>query len=103
MSWVTVKAPNAPDPLACIRLSGITSRWKLASFSRSHTSCKSAGPRGPAVSMLTLSLTGAPVAWVKWGRVGLSIIVGSIRLVSTRRGGAAFFGEDGGQLGQRDS
>ena len=29
MSWVTVKAPNAPAPLACMRRSGITSRSKL--------------------------------------------------------------------------
>jgi hypothetical protein len=28
MSWVTVKVPYAPDPLACMRRSGITSRSK---------------------------------------------------------------------------
>src|SRR4030081_1550634 len=80
MSWVTVKAPWAPEPLACIRRSGITSRSKCASFSISQMSCSSVGPRGPAVMMLVLSATGAPVAlgkrfdvdmtsspWVGWG------------------------------------
>ena len=60
MSWVTVKVPNAPDPLACIRRSGITSRSKLASFSRYHTSCSSIGPRLPAVRESWLLGTGAP-------------------------------------------
>src|ERR1700712_2382577 len=60
MSWVTVKVPNAPDPFACMRRSGITSRSKWASFSRNHTSSSSAGPRGPAVRMFWLSTTGAP-------------------------------------------
>src|ERR1700732_2417990 len=44
---------------------GITSRSKCASFSISQISCSSAGPRGPAVMMLVLSATGAPVALVK--------------------------------------
>src|SRR6516162_4967649 len=65
MSCVTVKVPWAPQPLACIRRSGITSRSKCASFSISQRSCKSAGPRGPAVMMLVLSATGAPASVVK--------------------------------------
>src|SRR5215204_6057092 len=65
MSCVTVKVPCAPQPFACMRRSGITSRSKCASFSSSQMSCSSAGPRGPAVMMLVLSATGAPVAFVK--------------------------------------
>src|SRR2546428_11125354 len=65
MSCVTVKVPCAPQPFACMRRSGITSRSKCASFSISQMSCSSAGPRGPAVMMLVLSATGAPVALVK--------------------------------------
>src|SRR4051812_33468997 len=65
ISCVTVKVPWAPQPLACMRRSGITSRSKCASFSSSQMSCNSAGPRGPAVMMLVLSATGAPVALVK--------------------------------------
>src|SRR3979490_1790210 len=64
MSWVTVKVPWAPQPLACMRRSGITSRSKCAIFSISQMSCSSAGPRGPAVMMLVLSATGDPVALV---------------------------------------
>ena len=37
MSWVTVKVPKAPEPLACMRRSGMTSRSKWASFSRNQT------------------------------------------------------------------
>ena len=66
MSFVTVKVPNAPEPLACMRRSGITSRTKLASFSFSHTSCASSGPRGPAVRLLRLVGTGAPKSVVRW-------------------------------------
>src|SRR5690349_15297877 len=65
MSCVTVKVPWAPQPFACMRRSGITSRSKCASFSISQMSCKSAGPRGPAVMMLVLSATGAPASVVK--------------------------------------
>src|ERR1700680_4721082 len=65
MSWVTVNVPWAPQPFACMRRSGITSRSKCAIFSISQMSCSSAGPRGPAVMMLVLSATGAPVAFVK--------------------------------------
>src|SRR6266850_5790229 len=64
MSCVTVKVPWAPQPLACMRRSGITSRSKCASFSISQISWSSAGPRRPAVMMLVLSATGAPVAFV---------------------------------------
>ena len=49
ISWVTVKVPNAPEPFACILLSGITSLSKLAIFSRNQKSCISIGPLGPAV------------------------------------------------------
>src|SRR5438874_3266614 len=48
-----------------MRRSGITSRSKCAIFSMCQMSCSSAGPRGPAVMMLVLSATGAPVALVK--------------------------------------
>src|SRR5271167_756334 len=65
MSCVTVRVPWAPHPFACMRRSGITSRSNCASFSISQMSCSSAGPRGPAVMMLVLSATGAPVALVK--------------------------------------
>src|SRR5439155_9270568 len=65
MSCVTVKVPWAPQPFACMRRSGITSRSKCASFSMSQMSCSSAGPRGPAVKMLVLSATGAPASLVK--------------------------------------
>src|SRR3546814_17188518 len=72
MSLVTVKVPKAPEPLACMRRSGITSRTKLASFSLSHTSCDSSGPRGPAVRLSWLLGTGEP-NWVgRWVGVGLS-------------------------------
>src|SRR5690625_1100634 len=64
MSLVTVNLPKAPEPLACIRRSGITSRSKWASFSRNQTSWRSIGPRGPAVAALSLSATGAPAAVV---------------------------------------
>src|ERR1700730_5990426 len=46
MSWVTVKVPCAPQPLACMRRSGITSRSKCAIFSISQMSCSSAMIRG---------------------------------------------------------
>ena len=64
MSCVTVKVPKAPDPLACMRRSGITSRSKWASFSRYHTSCSMAGPRTPAVWMFWLSAMGFPFSEV---------------------------------------
>src|SRR5882757_7508220 len=64
MSLVTVNVPWAPQPLACMRRSGMTSRSKCASFSISQMSWSKAGPRGPAVMMLVLSATGAPVALV---------------------------------------
>src|SRR5690554_5833622 len=66
MSLVTVKVPNAPEPLACIRRSGITSRTKFASFSLSHKSWVSNGPRAPAVILFWLSTTGAPASVVRW-------------------------------------
>src|SRR5580704_9145260 len=74
MSCVTVNVPWAPAPLACMRRSGITSRWKCASFSISQTSCSKAGPRGPAVCMFRLSVTGAPEAWVRNGLLVVSFI-----------------------------
>src|SRR5207302_2036737 len=42
---------EAPEPLACIRRSGITSRSKCASFSRNQMFWSNAGPRSPAVAM----------------------------------------------------
>src|SRR6478752_3226599 len=64
MSCVTRNVPKAPDPLACIRRSGMTSRLKCASFSRNQTSWSSIGPRGPAVTAFSLFATGAPAAVV---------------------------------------
>src|SRR6202521_4864769 len=72
MSCVVVKVPYAPQPLACIRRSGMTSRSKCASFSISQMSWSRAGPRRPAVAMFVLSGTGAPVALVK--RSGFDIM-----------------------------
>src|ERR1700704_5728008 len=80
MSCVTVKVPWAPEPLACMRRSGITSRWKWASFSSSQTSCNRAGPRGPAVWMFKLSVTGVPDAWASGGRLDWSFIELLLRL-----------------------
>src|SRR5690606_13595566 len=60
------KGTESPEPLACIRRSGITSRTKFASFSFSHKSCASTGPRAPAVMLFWLSVTGAPKAVVRW-------------------------------------
>src|SRR4029077_5248683 len=82
MSWVTVKVPWAPQPLACMRRSGITSRSKCAIFSISQMSCSSAGPRGPAVRMLVLSATGAPVALVNLFSVDM---IGSCVVLNGRR------------------
>src|SRR3984957_17562458 len=78
MSCVTVKVPWAPQPFACIRRSGITSRSKCASFSSSQISCSNAGPRGPAVMMLVLSATGAPVALVN--RCSADMVSSSVML-----------------------
>src|SRR3546814_5470898 len=72
MSWVTVKVPKAPEPLACMRRSGITWRTKLPSVSCSHTSCDSSGPRGPAGRLSWLLGTGAPNWVVRWVGLGLS-------------------------------
>jgi hypothetical protein len=46
-SWVTVKVPNAPAPLACGRRSTTFSRLKWASVSTRCTSCSTSGPLGP--------------------------------------------------------
>src|ERR1700739_949951 len=73
MSLVTVKVPYAPQPFACMRRSGITSRSNCAIFSINQMSCSSAGPRGPAVMMLVLSGTGAPVALADGGALRLVI------------------------------
>ena len=60
MSFVTVNVPNAPEPLACIRRSGITSLSKCAICSKKYQSCISKGPLGPAVILFSLSDTGVP-------------------------------------------
>ena len=39
---------------------------EVASFSISQRSCSSAGPRGPAVRMFKLSVTGVPVAYIRF-------------------------------------
>src|SRR5699024_3533113 len=62
--FVTVKVPNAPDPFACILLSGITSRSKCANFSKNQKSCNNIGPLLPAVKTSWLFATGAPAAVV---------------------------------------
>src|SRR5438132_6543845 len=82
MSSVRLTVPCGAAPLACIRRSGITSRAKWASFSISQTSCNSAGPRGPAVWMLKLSVTGVPDAWARGGFLDSSFI----RLLRLRLG-----------------
>src|SRR5713101_574907 len=84
MSCVTVKVPCAPDPLACMRRSGMTSRAKCANFSINQTSCNSAGPRGPAVWMLKLSVTGVPDAWDSGGRFDSLLIHLLLRLYVER-------------------
>src|SRR5690606_2073113 len=61
-----------------MRRSGMTSRSKWASFSISQISSSRAGPRGPAVLMLRLSATGAPLASVM--RRSMSVISWSIRV-----------------------
>src|SRR5690625_7529423 len=65
ISLVTVKVPKAPEPLACMRRSGITSRTKLANFSFSQVSWAKRGPRGPAVKLSRLDTTGATKTVVK--------------------------------------
>ena len=66
MSLVTVNLPNAPDPLACMRLSGMTSLSKWAIFSRNHASWSIIGPRGPAVNEFSALGTGAPFLLVRF-------------------------------------
>ena len=66
MSWVTVKVPKAPEPLACTTRSGMHSRLKWAIFSSRWKSCSRSGPRGPAVSEFWLSTTGMPSAVVSF-------------------------------------
>ena len=83
ISFVTVNVPNAPEPFACMRRSGITSRTKSANFSFSHKSCASSGPRGPAVKLFWLSATGAPLPIVKgvllkWEKGHLELIENSL-------------------------
>ena len=66
MSCVTVNVPKAPEPLACMRRSGMTSRSKWASFSRNQTSCSNCGPRGPAVMHVLVVRTGTPALVVNF-------------------------------------
>jgi hypothetical protein len=47
---------------------------EMGSFSMSQTSCSKAGPRGPAVWMLILSVTGVPDAWANGGRLDWSFM-----------------------------
>src|SRR5258707_12334137 len=62
-----------------MRRSGIASRSEWAIFSIRQMFCSSAGPRGPAVMMLVLSATGAPVALVKTFDVDITGSLGKIR------------------------
>src|ERR1700694_1055660 len=98
MSCVTVKVPWAPEPLACMRRSGITSRAKWASFSISQTSCNRAGPRGPAVWMLRLSVTGVPDAWDSGGRLE-SLLIELLLGLDVERFGRAIAPRLDGRLG----
>src|SRR3546814_2716371 len=59
MSWVTVKVPKAPEPLACMRRSGLTSRRRLGSFWLAHRSWKTTGRAGRGGGMFCFSGTGA--------------------------------------------
>src|ERR1700723_3595567 len=86
MSCVTVKVPWAPQPFACIRRSGITSRSKWAIFSISQISCSSAGPRGPAVMMLVLSATGVPAGSAHGVQGWIRGVIGSQRKEEEARG-----------------
>ena len=61
---VTLKVPYAPEPFACMRRSGMTSRSKCASFSIIQLSWSIMGPRSPAVSVWLLSATGLPTSFV---------------------------------------
>jgi hypothetical protein len=92
-----------------MRRSGITSRSKCASFSISQMSCSSAGPRGPAVMMLVLSATGAPVALVKtfdedMVNSRVAICIDGIRAAPegtkslTRQYSADFLNQSGGKI-----
>jgi hypothetical protein len=78
-----------------MRRSGITSRSKCANFSSSQISCSSAGPRGPAVMMLKLSLTGAPLAWVRCLGVGCWGLLLSVMMRVLVLERAISFGGDG--------
>ena len=49
MSPVTLNVPYAPEPFACMRRSGMTSRSKCASFSIIQLSWSIRGPRSFAV------------------------------------------------------
>ncbi|MPM34134.1 hypothetical protein SDC9_80716 [bioreactor metagenome] len=65
MSFVTVNVPKAPLPLACMRLSGMTSRSKCAIFSKYQVSCRVTGPRLPAVWIFSFCAIGRPLIEVK--------------------------------------
>src|SRR5260221_593620 len=62
ISWVTVKMPYAPDPLACTTRSGMRSRLKCAIFSNNRKSSRTIGPRSPRVTEFWLSPTGRPAS-----------------------------------------
>src|SRR5690625_2028062 len=91
MSLVTVKVPKAPEPLACMRRSGITSRTKLASFSFSQVACAKSGPRGPAVRLSRLVVTGVPALAVRCVTAHLDHFFESVMVflsISSLRGNA---------------
>jgi len=64
-SWVTLKKPCAPLPLAWTTLYGILSLSKWASLSIKWKSDITTGPYSPAVTEFWLSSTGCPVEVVK--------------------------------------
>src|SRR6267143_918168 len=70
-----------------MRRSGITSRSKCAIFSSNQMSCSSEGPRGPAVMMLVLSATGAPVALVKTFDVDITGSLGRFGIPAAPKAG----------------
>jgi hypothetical protein len=55
MPRVTVTLPHAPEHLACMRRSGITSRSKWVNFPRDPASCRMLRARGPAMMVFWLS------------------------------------------------
>ena len=69
------KTPCAPAPRAWTTRSGMRSWSKCMIFSRRWWSCRSTGPRGPALSEWSVSRTRTPVA-VVWNSPACARAVG---------------------------